>query len=260
MRNYGKEYKGFTSYKPQQKIMKTQEEMKNIRSKKGVLRHHLLDKKISLSELKNWVDSFSLDTIENISFNEQKYLIKIGEQIYDARQLLERLQYDFDTMTESKIGSGFGVAPTTVPYNNVQFQNIIRRSKGLLPKPAHKRNDFSNKTLEDKIKIARNMIYARTNKDNKILNFIFESFMRYGVPIQYYHDVNKYETGQITEDLYLSRMLKIYDNDIKRIDKIYSNWYKKGIPTNLKSYANAYDSGELPTWQWYQTVLQYSSQ
>jgi hypothetical protein len=140
MRNYKIEHKGFSSYKPSTRTVKSLTNLKNMQSKKGILRHHHLDKKITLSELRNWVDPISLETVSNISFNEQKYLIKIGPQIYDARQLFERMQYDFDNMEDSKVGVGFGISPTRVAYNSVQFQKVScpnRHIKGMISQVNH---------------------------------------------------------------------------------------------------------------------------
>jgi hypothetical protein len=95
------------------------------------------------------------------------------------------------------------------------------------------------------------MIFARSNKDNNI----HESLIQYGIPPQYLRILQQHEEEQISDEFYYSRLLKIYKNDIKKIDEIYSKWYNNGIPVQLKANANAYNRGDLFKWEWIQIVL-----
>ena len=59
-----------------------------------VKRHHDLDKNITNEDLLHYKDPISLQNYKNITLDDQKYLVKINKQIYDARLLFNLIIKD----------------------------------------------------------------------------------------------------------------------------------------------------------------------
>ena len=179
-------------------------------------RNPLLDNKITNEELKNETDPLTLNNFKDYTYNNQKYLIKIGSQIYDARSLINSVKSNLDTT--ARAGKGYGQNPITrVAFTERQFNKILSRSRGELPSDmfVSSNNGKSVKEIVNKSRGKLGMCRRPPplNYNNPRVRRAIEMIRTWsvsGVPLRYRPLVMRFQHGEIDHEGLISELARNY--------------------------------------------------
>jgi hypothetical protein len=177
-------------------------------------RNPLIDNKITNDDLKNETDPLTLNNFKDYTYNNQKYLIKIGSQIYDARSLIESVKSNLQTTARE--GKGYGQNPITrVAFTERQFNKILSRSRGEVPSDIFVSSNEGKSVKEIVNKSRAKLGMCRrppplnySNPRVRRAIQLIQSWRVTGVPIRYRPLVMREQRGEIDAEALISEIAR----------------------------------------------------